>query len=138
MTVKERLQRFRYLLAEIETEESRRDALEAVGGFIRRRSGADIERRLQELKAAEKAERRALLAILERLPYAEQRQVIQARYFDGHSWGGVARVLFGRRPDFYLKAESYERRVYRIHGAALANAKKIAQIGGARHGIQAK
>jgi hypothetical protein len=71
------------------------------------------------------AERRALLEIMERLPYAEQRQVLQARYFDGHSWGGVARVLFGRRHDYYLKAESYERRVYRIHGAALSNAKRL-------------
>lgn len=124
--MKERLTAYRRMMVEIEIEEQRRDALEGETGFSARRGRHLIEARLSSLLEAEAREHDALAAIIDAIPYPEQRQVLYARYVDGHAWCFCARLLFGRRPDFEEKAESYERRVYRIHGEALANANRIA------------
>ena len=123
--MKERLKRFRRLLLEIEIEEHRRKVLTEIDGFASDKAKATIDSRLRRLWREEERERRELSEIVEMLPLPEQRQVIFARYFDGHAWCGVAHLLFGRRPDYWTKQDSYERRVYRIHGEALANANRI-------------
>lgn len=125
--MKDRLRRYRGIIFEIEAEEARQRVLSGVPGFASERAQATIRSRIRELKAAEAAEHRELMAIIEELPTPEQRQVILSRYIDGHTWGGVTQVLFGTRPDFYLRRESYERRVYRIHGNALANANRLSE-----------
>lgn len=123
--MKERLRRYARLLTEIELETNRNAALSDFEGYRHVRAREGISDRLRRLQAAETAEHAALVKMIEELPCAEQRQVIFARYFDGHSWAQVAAVLFGRYADFYEKAESYERRVYRLHGNALANLNRI-------------
>lgn len=127
--MKERLKRYARLLCEIDVEERRLLALAQNKGYWADVTREGILRHLKELEKRERAENEALSGILKALPKAEQRQVIMARYFDGHSWAEVARVLFGRHADFYDKLESYQRRVYRIHGLALTNANKIANEG---------
>lgn len=125
--MKERLKRFRRLLLEIEIEEHRRKVLTEIDGYASDKSKETIDSRLRRMWREEERERRELSEIIEMLPLPEQRQVLFARYFDGHAWCGVAQLLFGRRPDYWTKQDSYERRVYRIHGEALANANRIAQ-----------
>lgn len=123
--MKERLKDYRRLMVEIEIEESRRAALDESDGYGADRARATIDVRLRKLREREEEEHRALAEIINALPTPEQRQVLFARYVDGHAWCGVARLLFGRKPDFWDKMDSYERRVYRIHGEALANANRI-------------
>lgn len=122
--MKERLRRYARLLTEIELEERRGEAL-TEGGYRHQKARAGIDDRLRRLRCEEAAENAALMALIETLPSAEQRQVLFARYFDGHTWADVTAVLYGLRPDFDEKAESYERRVYRIHGNALETLKRI-------------
>ena len=55
----------------------------------------------------------------------ERRLVLQCRYLDGQAWSGVIYLLFGDRVDFNDKEDSYGRRAYMIHKAAL---KDLAQI----------
>ena len=119
--MKERLKRYRRTIVEIEIEEHRRAALADVCGYGAERARDAIGARLRRLREEEEAEHRALSELINGLPTPEQRQVIYARYFDGHAWAEVTAVVFGRRPDFLEKADSYERRVYRLHGSALAN-----------------
>lgn len=123
--MKERLKRYRRTIVEIEIEEHRRAALADVCGYGAERARDAIGARLRRLREEEEAEHRALSELINGLPTPEQRQVIYARYFDGHAWAEVTAVVFGRRPDFLEKADSYERRVYRLHGSALANLNRM-------------
>lgn len=59
---------------------------------------------------------------------AERRTVLQARYLDCQSWGGVTFLLFGDRADFNEKEESYARRVFNIHKAALENLVQVLDL----------
>ena len=123
--MKERLKRYRRMIVEIEIEEHRRAALADVCGYGAERARDAIGARLRRLREVEEAEHRALSELINGLPTPEQRQVLFARYFDGHAWAEVTAVVFGRRPDFLEKADSYERRVYRLHGSALANLNRM-------------
>lgn len=124
--MKERLKRFRRLLLEIEIEEHRRKVLTEIDGYASDKAKATIDSRLRRLWREEERERRALSEIVEMLPLPEQRQVLFARYFDFHSWNTCNHVVFGRHPEFYLRQDSYLRRLFRVHGEALANANRIA------------
>lgn len=123
--MKERLKCYRRTIVEIEIEEHRRAALADVCGYGAERARDAIGARLRRLREEEEAEHRALSELINGLPTPEQRQVLYARYFDGHAWAEVTAVVFGRRPDFLEKADSYERRVYRLHGSALANLNRM-------------
>lgn len=56
---------------------------------------------------------------------AERRTVLQCRYLDGQAWDGVTYLLFGDRVDFNDKEDSYARRTYMIHKAALEDLAQI-------------
>ena len=123
--MKERLKRYRRTIVEIEIEEHRRAALADVCGYGAERARDAIGARLRRLREEEEAEHRALSELINGLPTPEQRQVLYARYFDGHAWAEVTAVVFGRRPDFLEKADSYTRRVFRIHGGALSKLRTM-------------
>lgn len=55
----------------------------------------------------------------------ERRTVLQCRYLDGQAWGGVTYLLFGDRVDFNDKEDSFQRRVFNIHKAALEDLAQI-------------
>lgn len=55
----------------------------------------------------------------------ERRLVLQCRYLDGQAWGGVTYLLFGDRVDFNDKEDSFQRRVFNIHKAALEDLAQI-------------
>lgn len=53
---------------------------------------------------------------------AENRKgVLQMRYLDGMSWEEVNSAMFGGREDFLDREEAYLRRIFYIHGGALAD-----------------
>ena len=124
-TMRERLQKYTELLTEIKIEERRLHALKDDGTITYRRARAGIEDNIKKLLEKEWAEYEALSDIINALPSVEQRQVMLARYLDGQNWKAITAAIFGDSPDFAEKTESYERRTYRIHGNALANANKI-------------
>lgn len=55
----------------------------------------------------------------------ERRTVLQCRYLDGQGWSGVIYLLFGDRVDFTDKEDSFQRRVFNIHKAALEDFAQI-------------
>lgn len=58
----------------------------------------------------------------------ERRLVLQCRYLDGQAWSGVICLLFGDRVDFNDKEDSYGRRAYMIHKAALEDLAQILDL----------
>lgn len=50
------------------------------------------------------------------------------RYLDGCRWEEVAEMLFGQRDDYEEKADSFLRRVHKIHGAALGKLANIVPL----------
>lgn len=123
--IKERLEKYTELLAELDMEERRKNALVDDGTLTYRRAKAGICDNIKRLLNREQEEYEELIAVINALPCVDQRQVMLARYMDGQGWNTVTAVVFGERPDFEEKLENYTRRIYRIHGSALANADKI-------------
>lgn len=123
--IKEKFKSYRRILEEIEIEEQRCKVLQDDNSITGRRSKAGIKDHLRELLAKENAEYEELVAIINALPCVDQRQVVLARYIDGMAWGTITAIIFGKREDFDEKQQSYQRRIYRIHGNALANANRI-------------
>ena len=67
---------------------------------------------------------------MKRLRNPDEKAVIRMRYFDRASWPEVRDMLFGHKPDFDEKEETYLRRTHRVHESALVNmAKYIEMIG---------
>lgn len=123
--IKEKFKSYRKILEEIEIEEQRCKVLQDDNSITGRRSKAGIKDHLRELLSKENAEYEELVAIINALPCVDQRQVVLARYIDGMAWGTITAIIFGKREDFDEKQQSYQRRIYRIHGNALANANRI-------------
>jgi len=69
-------------------------------------------------------ERNELESILQHIRNPDERAVIRMRYFDRSSWLGVRDMLFGNRPDFEGKEDTYLRRAHRVHDTALLNMAK--------------
>lgn len=123
--IKNRLQKYTELLAEIEIEERRLKALQGSESINRRLARAGIDDALNKLLDQEEKEYEALTGTINALPSVEERQVMLARYMDGQDWRTITRAVFGGLPDFAEKEESYLRRIHRIHGRALVNINKI-------------
>lgn len=123
--MRERLEKYTELLAEIRIEEQRAKAITEDGSLTTRRALAGIKDHLRELLDQEQEEYEQLTAIINALPCAEQRQVLLARYMDEQAWPVINKLIFGEKENFQEKRDSYERRMYRIHGDALANANRI-------------
>ena len=78
----------------------------------------DLENELGET-AAELLEERRIEKAIASLKNADQKAVILSRYIDGESFKDVNELVFGGKIDFADKEDSYMRRVFNIHGAAL-------------------
>ena len=145
--VKQRLQRYTELLEEIDNQSERLMRLESsmtaprslnMDGMPRAGHGTDqigaaIARKevimadLNEIRAEADREYWQLERAVKQLRKAQERMVLRLRYFDRCTWTDITDVLFGRRPDYDDKLESYTRRAQRIHGAALMSLEKILQ-----------
>ena len=71
-------------------------------------------------------ERKFFENLLKQLRKSDERLVIRMRYIDGESWNGVCDMMFGAKDDYDDKRESYLRRVYQVHGHALAHMAQLA------------
>ena len=145
--VKQRLQRYTELLEEIDNQSERLMRLEAsmtaprspnmdgmpraghgtdqIGAAIARKEAVEVS--LKETVAEADREYWQLERAVKQLRKAQERMVLRLRYFDRCTWTDITDVLFGRRPDYDDKLESYTRRAQRIHGAALMSLEKIFQ-----------
>ena len=144
--IKERLKKYTNLLKEIANQHERLNLMETAEGIMpkpnlsgmpRPQGGisnptaaaaerkTDLEKRIRRKEAEEKAERRDIENLTERLASPDERLVIQLKYIDGASWPSIAFALFGCCVDYLEKLEAYQRRTYRIHGRALINLAKI-------------
>lgn len=122
---KERLKGYKEILSEIKLEEQRAKIIQDDGSLTGRRAIAGIKDHLRELLDKEQNEYEALVKIINALPCVEERQIILARYMDGMTWETITVLVFGENENFDEKKESYQRRIYRIHGNALAKANRI-------------
>lgn len=122
---KDRLTEYTKLLEEIDIEERREKALERNNSLTNRRAAAGICDSLQRLMDREEKEYEELIEIINNLPHVQERQVILARYMERQPWERVTEIMFGHELDYSQRPDSYKRRVYRIHGSALANANRI-------------
>ncbi len=52
--------------------------------------------------------------------WSDLRVVLKMRYLDGFSWEEVNQILWGKKPDFDDRTESYMRRTFRLYSEALA------------------
>lgn len=50
---------------------------------------------------------------------ADRRTVLKCKYLDLFAWAEICEIMFGRRSDYQDRLETYERRMYKIHRAAL-------------------
>lgn len=125
MKFKERLKNYQKLLTEITIEEQRAKIIQDDNSLTGRRSLAGIKDHLNKLLDQEQSEYEKLIQIINELSCVEERQVILARYMDGMEWETITALVFGKAKNFYEKEDSYQRRIYRIHGNALINANKI-------------
>ena len=85
----------------------------------------ELEAKIRQKEAEEKAERRAIEAMTELMDDPDERLTIQLKYLDRAEWPDVTFALYGNRPDFADKADAYQRRMYRVHGRALLSLAEI-------------
>lgn len=62
--------------------------------------------------------------------WPDMRAVLQMRYLDGCRWIEIAELLFGQQDDYEERADSFLRRVHKIHGAALAALAEFVPLDG--------
>lgn len=87
-----------------------------------------IERETEEKRREAAALYREIDESLHRLsgPHAaERRFVLQARYLDAMLWEDISYLLFQDREDFGDKEDSFRRRTFLIHKAALEDLAQI-------------
>lgn len=88
-------------------------------------SKIDLENDIKEAVAELKRKRKEIEKIIAKLRHSEERAVIRMRYIDGLGWDEVLDAMFGGKEDFLDKEETYNRRMYKIHGSALLNMSRI-------------
>lgn len=84
----------------------------------------ELEDEIGELYSEIQKERRVLKKAIRSLKSADQKAVIMGRYLDGEKFKDVNALVFGGRPDFYEREESYLRIVFNLQGAALVGLAK--------------
>lgn len=90
----------------------------------------ELELSIREAVAEQSEEWKAIESILVQLKHSDERAVIRMRYHDREAWNVVTKMMFGSRADFDGKAETYLRRIHKIHGSALLNMARINDCAG--------
>ena len=65
-------------------------------------------------------EREKLGKAVDKLDHSDYRTVMRMRYFDRADWSDVVEILYSKRNDYEENIDNYYKRVFRIHGDALA------------------
>lgn len=84
----------------------------------------ELEESIRAAVSLQSLKRKEIEAILRHLPKPEERAVIRMRYFDRAEWKEVQEMMFGSKPDFEDRYDTYERRMHKIHRASMANIAK--------------
>lgn len=113
------------------------DGMPHVTGYAGDSLGTALAR-IDELEAEAQASRAHAVTLYHEIDAAvkqitgpgwpDMRAVLRVRYLDLEPWEGVAEVLFGQRDDYEEKADSFLRRVHKIHGAALGKLTNIVPL----------
>lgn len=142
---KEYLRKYRMLIEELETEEERLEAMNinlpgtSGGGNDGMPSGsgdkdpigtqycikAELEKKVIRIKERELKERMLIEEKMEeKMLHPRERQIIRMHYIDRMEWKQINKALYGKNSNFYEKEESYMKKIFRIHGAALQKLKE--------------
>lgn len=73
-------------------------------------------------------EREAAIKQIHGHGWPEQRAVLRLRYIDLETWSDTAFFMFGSKPDYIEKEDTYLRRAYKIHGKALYELAQIVPL----------
>lgn len=79
----------------------------------------DLEKSINEAVKQQSLERVRIESVLKKSCKPEEKSVIRMRYIDRSEWEDVLDMLYGGKPDFLEKEDSYERRMYRKRESAL-------------------
>lgn len=81
----------------------------------------DLEEQIAQLEAEEEAERTAIEKLIRKVKNPEERAVLRMRYLDREDWPDIAYALFHKAKDWRGNYRNYQRKIFRIHGAALVS-----------------
>ena len=81
----------------------------------------DLERSIKDAVSQQGLIRVKIEAILKKSCKPEEKTVIRMRYIDRSEWNEVLDMMFGNKPDFLDREDSYKRRMYRKHESAILN-----------------
>ena len=90
----------------------------------------ELEASIRAAVSEQAKKRKQIEAVIRKLKNTEERAVIRLRYLDRTDWGDVLEVMFGMKPDFNDRYDTYKRRMYRVRGTALVNMGKILKESG--------
>lgn len=79
----------------------------------------ELEKSINEAVKQQSMERVRIESVLKKSCKPEEKSVIRMRYIDRSEWDDVLDMLYGGKPDFLEKEDSYERRMYRKRESAL-------------------
>lgn len=86
----------------------------------------ELENEIRSAISAQNETGREIESILQNMNSASEKSLIRMRYMDRCSWSEVSSMLFGSKPDFEDRRDSYLRRVHRIHKSALSHMARSA------------
>ena len=84
---------------------------------------AELEAHLEEDRQTARELYRAIEESIRQIHgpgWPDKRAVLRMRYLDGETWPEACRMIFGRKPDFEYRQDSYLRRTFSVHKTALA------------------
>lgn len=73
-------------------------------------------------------EREGAIKLLHGHGWPEQRAILRLRYIDMETWSDTAFFMFGSKPDYIEKEDTYLRRAYKVHGRALYELAQIVPL----------
>ena len=85
----------------------------------------ELEEEIRAAVSLQSIKRQKIESLLRRLPKVEERSVIRMRYFDRAEWKEVQEMMFGSKPDFEDRYDTYERRMHKYHRSALNGIAKL-------------
>lgn len=94
-----------------------------IGDYLARRE--ELEENIAATIKRQTATRTRIEELLSALKNPDEKAVIRGRYLDCLSWSDVSDLMFGGKPDFIGKEDSYLRRTHKIHGNALYHIAKL-------------
>lgn len=85
----------------------------------------ELEQHIKETIKIRDSERNSIKAMTRQLTVPDEKAVIKMKYLDMAEWPDISMMLFGMKDDFNDRYESYMRRVFKLHGSALAKMEEM-------------